>query len=84
MSDLTASHCGCNKPEPAQCGGGCGGILWIIILMCLCGNKGESNGCGSSCGGGMDICGSGEGGCGMIFLILILCGCCGGGSGGFF
>ena len=39
MSDLAATNCGggcsCNE-------GGCGSILWIILLLCCCGG----NGCG--------------------------------------
>ena len=45
MSDLAATNCGggcsCNE-------GGCGSILWIILLLCCCGG----NGCGLNSGNG--------------------------------
>ena len=35
MSDLAATNCGCGND------GGCGSILWLIVLLCLCiGNGG--------------------------------------------
>lgn len=77
MSDLSATSCGCNTPSTSNdCG--CGSILWIIILMCLCGgnNGGCGDGCGSICGG--NICGGGDS-CGFggnwIWLLILLC-CC--------
>ena len=55
MSDLAATNCGCGDERCGRnnncgCGNGnslfgdnsCNCILWIICLMCLCGN----NGCG--------------------------------------
>ena len=49
-----------------MCGFGCGndnGIIWIIILLCLCGNNN-----GNSCGWGDNSS--------WIWIILLLC-CCG-------
>lgn len=49
-----------------MCGFGCGndnGIIWIILLLCLCGNN---NGCGNN----------GWGESSWIWIILLLC-CCG-------
>lgn len=52
-------------------GFGCGNesIIWIVILLCLCGN-----GIGGSCGNG---CGSNEGS--WLWILILLC-CCGGGN----
>ena len=36
----------CNQSGFCAFGNSCNCILWIIILMCCCGN----NGCGNSCG----------------------------------
>ena len=50
-----------------MCGFGCGndnGIIWIIILLCLCGNN---NGCGNNGWGDNSS---------WIWIILLLC-CCG-------
>ena len=48
MSDLAATNCGggcsCNE-------GGCGSILWIILLLCCCGG----NGCGLNSGNGWEM-----------------------------
>lgn len=71
MSDLSATACGCNNS--CSNNGGCGSLLWIIILSSLCGggfgNSGCNDGCGGNnlLGGGMDIC-----------TLLILCTLCGG------
>lgn len=51
-----------------MCGFGCGnenGIIWILLLLCLCGNNGNS-GCNS--------CGVADNN--WIWIILLLC-CCG-------
>lgn len=83
MSDLTASHCGCEGNRPAE-NNGCGGILWIIILLSCCGGNGSGMGCGNSCGcgGGGGICGGGNsgGGCDNILFLILILSCCGGGS----
>lgn len=67
MSDLAATNCGCGNE------GGCGSILWLIILLSLC------NGNGGSFFGGNGGCGC-EGGnsCIWIILLLLCCGGCGG------
>ena len=74
MSDLAATNCGCNDG-----GNNCCSIIWIIILLslCGCGNNGSgfnfgNNGCGND-------------GCGCIWIILLLLFCGGGCNGnGFF
>lgn len=79
MSDLTATNCGCGgNMGRSGCGFGNNGILWILILLLLCGNNGNDD-CG--CGGGL-FGGFGNGGsCECILCILLLLGCCGGGNG---
>lgn len=77
MSDLTASHCGCERSQnESNCG--CSTIIWIIILLFLCNNNGSGilGGCGGCILGG---CGEGEGmGCEcIIIIILLLFFCCG-------
>ena len=69
MSDLTATQCGCNRPEPSN---GCGSFMWIIILLFLCNGNGGECGIGNLCGG--------ENGCECIIIILLLLCCCGGNS----
>ena len=72
MSDLAATNCGtgcgCND-------GGCNSIIWIIILLCLCGgNNGLlGGGCNNGCGCGNDSC--------LIIILLLFC--CGGMGNGF-
>ena len=81
MSDLAATNCGCGDERcgcnnNCGCGNGnslfgdnsCNCILWIICLMCLCGNNGCGNGCG--CNNGNDFCW-------IIIVLLLLCGGCG-------
>ena len=81
MSDLAATNCGCGDERcgcnnNCGCGNGnslfgdnsCNCILWIICLMCLCGN----NGCGNGCG-----CSNGNDSCWIIIVLLLLCGGCG-------
>lgn len=71
MSDLAATNCGggcgCNE-------GGCGSIIWIILLLCCCGNG------NSGLFGRNDGCGCGDNSCMLIILLLFCCGgngfCC--------
>ena len=66
--------CGCNNNNGCGCDNGCNNgwglscgnnsccnILWIIILLCLCGNNGW--GCNNGCGNG-DSC--------WIIIVLLL------------
>lgn len=74
MSDLTASNCGCSNDN--NC---CSSIIWIIILLALCGNGNKGNNCGCGCGTG--FFGGNDSGCGCeILIILLLLSCCGGNS----
>ena len=88
MSDLTATNCGsCSSTF----GGGCSGIIWILLLFCLCGNNGGGSGCGFGNILGGNSCGCDDGcGCGgnsnnnscnwIIWIILLSC-ICGGNNG---
>lgn len=76
MSDLAATNCGCEDRGGCGCNSGwglsggnnsCCNILWIIILLCLCGNN--NCGCSNGCGG----CGNGDN-CWIIIVLLLLCG----------
>lgn len=54
-------------------GFGCGGdssCLWILILLCCCGNGIGGTSCGGGCGGG---CGDSS----WLWILILLC-CCGG------
>ena len=76
MSDLAATNCGCGEDRGGcgcnsnngwglSCGNNsCCNILWIIILLCLCGNNGW--GCNNGCGNGDS--------CWIIIVLLLLCG----------
>jgi hypothetical protein len=80
MSELSASQCGCNNPQQSS-GNGCSGLIWIILLLCICQN-GDEGGCGLSTFGG----GGGDNNnscCGLIILLLLLSCCCGNGNGFF-
>ena len=87
MSDLTATNCGsCSSTF----GGGCSGIIWIILLFCLCGNNGNGSGCGfgnilggNSCGcdDGCGCGGSNNNSCNWIIWIILLSCICGGNNG---
>ena len=75
MSDLAATNCGCNDG-----GNNCCSIIWIIILLSLCGGCGNN---GSGFNFGNNGCG-GNDGCGCLWIILLLLFCgggCGGGNG---
>ncbi len=39
MSDLTATHCGCNNTSTAN--NGCGSWIWILILLSCCGGNND-------------------------------------------
>lgn len=69
MSDLAATNCGCGRND-----GGCGSILWLIVLLSLC------NGGGSGLFGNNDGCGCGDNSCIWIILLLLCCGGCGSNS----
>lgn len=71
MSDLTATSCGCGNSPSNDCG--CGNLLWIILLLCMCGGNG-GNGCGGNMGG---LCGGNDNGCGgnLLWILILLC-CC--------
>ena len=75
MSDLAATNCqtSCNTGCGWNMGSGCNGtsIIWILLLLCWCGN-------GSSGFGGNDGCN----GCDSILWILLLLCWCGNGNGG--
>ena len=57
------NDCGCGNGTSLFGGSSCNCILWIIILMCCCGN----NGCGNGCG-----CGNNDN-CWIIVVLLLLC-----------
>lgn len=77
MSDLTATNCGCGSVNDNRGGCGCNNILWIIILLALCGGN-DDCGCGGGFFGGF---GNGNGGCECIIWILLLSCVCGNGNG---
>ena len=85
MSDLTATHCGCNNNNSSVLGGGsCNWIIWILLLSCICG-KGNG-GCGFDNILGGNSCGCDDG-CGnnscqwLIWILLISCFCGGNNNG---
>ncbi|MCI6553577.1 MAG: chorion class high-cysteine HCB protein 13 [Lachnospiraceae bacterium] len=68
MSDLTATHCGCEANNNSCCGS----FLWILILLFCCNGNHDGCGCGNGILGGMNS------GCGcdsIIWIILLLCFC---------
>lgn len=69
MSDLAATNCGCGCNDD----GGCNSIIWLIILLSLCGGCGTSS---LSNNGGCDSCV-------WIILLLFFCGNNGNGCGCF-
>lgn len=70
MSDLTATACGCNTSVNSN--NGCNSIIWIIILLSLCGG----------CGNGTSLFGNNGSDCGCesIIWILLLLSFCGNGN----
>lgn len=86
MSDLTASSCGCGNTARNNNGCGCE-IIWIIILLSLCGGNGTSlfggnNGCGCGCGGnGISLFNGDNSSCDWLILLLLLSCFCGGNNG---
>lgn len=64
MSDLTATGCGCgNNTSLFNNGSGCNSIIWIIILLSLCGG----------CGNGGSFFNNDNGcGCDIIIILLLL------------
>lgn len=85
MSDLTATNCGsCSNTF----GGGCSGIIWILLLLCFCGGNnnggcglggilGGNSGCDNDCG-----CNHGSNGCEWLIWIILLSCICGGNNNG--
>lgn len=74
MSDLAAANCQTSCDNSCGCNL-CNGnsIIWILLLLCLCGNGGSSFGRGGDCNS-----------CDSLIWILILLSCCnGGGNSGF-
>lgn len=73
MSDLVATNCGCGGND----NGCCSSLIWIILILSLCGGNGSplsNDGCG--CGG--------DNSCMWIILLLLFCGGgCGCGNGIF-
>ncbi len=74
MSDLTATHCGCNNTCATN--NGCGSWIWILILLSCCGNYGDNCGCGGGFFGGNSLFGGGDNNCCSWIWILILLSCC--------
>lgn len=68
MSDLAATNCGCGCNDE----GGCGSIIWLIILLSCCG-CGNGSFFGGNCDGGNNNC---------LWIILLLFCCGGNGFGG--
>ncbi|NLG05320.1 MAG: chorion class high-cysteine HCB protein 13 [Clostridia bacterium] len=75
MCDINCGGCcSTNECGNTRQGGGCNSIIWIIILLCLCGNN---DGCQGNNGIG-GLFGSGGSDCSCIIIILLLLSCCGG------
>ena len=75
MSDLTATHCGCNNTNTANNGCGCGSWIWILILLSCCGNN-DGCGCGNGFFGNNGLFGGNDNNCCSWIWILILLSCC--------
>lgn len=73
MSDLTATNCGCNNGTSNASSNGCSSLIWIIILLSLCG------GCG---GNGLSLANNNDNGCETLIILLLLLSCCGGNNNG--
>jgi len=72
MSDLTATHCGCNTPNPTS--NGCSSWIWILILLSCC-NGGDSCGCGGGLFGN-NLFGGENNCCSWIWILILLSACC--------
>lgn len=74
MSDLSATQCGCNNTREGN--NGCCSLIWLIILLSICGNNNDGCGCGGS---GFGLFNNNDGGCGCnsIIWLLVLLSCCG-------
>ena len=78
MSDLTATNCGCGcdngcdngcgSNRPLFGGNDCCSIVWILILLSICGNSGCGNWGSNGC---ID---NGGNNCWLIILLLLFCG----------
>lgn len=78
MSELTATQCPCSGGGRSS--SGCSSIIWIIILLSICGGNGDS-GCGFGLGNFGNGCGGDNNCCELIILLLVLSSCCGNGCG---
>ena len=67
MSDLVATNCGCQQ-ERTGCGNN--SIIWILLLLCFCGNNTGGSGLFNMGTGG---CGCGDNNCMWIILLLLFC-----------
>lgn len=76
MSDLTATHCGCNNTNTANNGCGCGSWIWILILLSCCGNNGDGCGCGNGFFGNGFFGGNDNNCCSWIWILILLSCCC--------
>ncbi|MCH5255565.1 MAG: chorion class high-cysteine HCB protein 13 [Lachnospiraceae bacterium] len=71
MSDLSATQCGCNNSREGS--NGCCSLIWLIILLSICGNNNDG------CGSGIGLFNNDSGcGCSSLIWLLILFSCCGG------
>ena len=76
MSDLTATHCGCNNTSTTNNGCGCSSWIWILILLSCCGNNGDGCGCGNSFFGNGLFGGNDNNCCSWIWILILLSCCC--------